>query len=103
MTHVSIPRVTNGAREKKKRNDAIDHPSFCFALPSFSSFSLLSLRCNLPSLSTIKGETRRPIQGIARQAGYDSFQANKHTQPTENWEPIPLSIVCNPYYKLKCK
>jgi hypothetical protein len=39
---------------------------------------------------------RHPMRGIARRAGYDPFQANKHTQPTETWEPIPLSTVCNP-------
>jgi predicted transcriptional regulator len=79
MAHVSITRTTNGTREKKKRNDAEDTPSLCFSLSSFSSFSLLSLRCNPSSLSTIKGETGRSMQGIARQADYDSFQAHKRT------------------------
>jgi hypothetical protein len=26
-----------------------------------------------------------------------------HPQPIETWVLMPLSIVCNPYYKLKCK
>jgi hypothetical protein len=83
MTHVSIPRTTKGAHEEKKRNDIVDHPIFLFSLSSFPPFSLLSLCCNRPSLSTIKGEIGCPMQGIAGQVGYDPFQANKHTQPTE--------------------
>jgi hypothetical protein len=44
MTSVSIPRTTNGTREKK-RNDAVGrHYSFCFTLSSFPSFSFYSLR-----------------------------------------------------------
>jgi hypothetical protein len=106
MTPVSIPHITNGTREKK-RNDAVDHPFFVFFSFFFSFFFPL-----LPSfpwpithhpLQTIKGEAGRPMQGIAREAGYDPFQAQKHSQPTGTWELIPLSTVCNPYYKLKCK
>jgi hypothetical protein len=41
------------------------------------------------------------MQGMARQGGYDPFQVNKHTQPIETWELIPLSTICNLYYKLK--
>jgi hypothetical protein len=77
MTHVSITRMTKGVREEKKKNDAVDHLIFLFF--SFPSFSLLSLCYNLSSLSTIKGETWRPMQDIARQAGYDPLQANKRT------------------------
>jgi hypothetical protein len=66
MTHVSILHTTDGAHGEKKRNDAVDHPpSFGFSLYLFPSFFLLSLRCNLPSLSTIKGETGHPMQAIA--------------------------------------
>jgi hypothetical protein len=101
MTYVSILCTTDGARGEKKRNDAVDHLIFFVYL--FPSFFFHSLRCNMPSLSTIKGETWRPMQGIARQAEYDPVQANKHTQPAETWEPIPLSTVGDAYYKLKCK
>jgi hypothetical protein len=103
MTLVPITRTTKRGPEEKKRDDTVDRPSFCFSLSSFPPFSLLFLRCNLLSLLTIKGETGRPMQGIAKQAGYDPLQAKKHTQPTETWESIPLSTVCNLYNKLKCK
>jgi hypothetical protein len=55
MTHVSIPRTTNGTHEKKKRNDAEDHPFFLFFSLLFSfSFSFL------PSLP--QPVTRLPLQ-----------------------------------------
>jgi hypothetical protein len=83
MTHVSITCMTKGAHDENKRNDAVDHPIFLFFSFFFSLFSLLSLRCNPPSLSTIKGEIGHPMQSIARQAGYNPVQANKHAQLTE--------------------
>jgi hypothetical protein len=47
-----------------------------FSLSSFSSFSLFFIRCNLPFLLTIKGETGRPMPNTARQANYGPFQAD---------------------------
>jgi hypothetical protein len=55
MTHVSILRTIDGARREKKSNDVVDHPILLFSLSPFPSFFPLYLRCNRPSLSTIKG------------------------------------------------
>jgi hypothetical protein len=63
MMRISIPRMTKGAHEEKKRNNTIDHPIF-FSLSSFPPFSLLSLRCKRPSLSTIKGEIGAPCRAL---------------------------------------
>jgi hypothetical protein len=69
----------------------------------FSFFSLHSLCCMTgPSLGVIKGKVQylsggqwdKPIT-IPR-----TRKTHSQPQPIETWELIPLSTVCNPYYKL---
>jgi hypothetical protein len=69
----------------------------------FSFFSLYSLYCMTGlSLGAIKGKVQYLSRGRLNRpiAIPRTGKTHSQPQPTETWELIPLSIVCNPYYEL---
>ena len=91
----------------KEKKDPMILEAF-FSLSFFSFFS--SVTHAFPS--PIKGKAGRPYQEI-RTHKIETQEHDTSTRlsskralsthsplPPETWDPLPLSLVCNPYYKL---
>jgi hypothetical protein len=63
--------------------------------PSLFGFSLSSL--SIPSIVWL---AFWEDDSIGRSQSHELDKTHSQPQPTETWELVPLSIVCNPYYKL---
>jgi hypothetical protein len=96
MTHVSIPRTTNGTHEKKKRDGVVDHPFFLFFFFFFFFFFPLRLPRLWPAFPfNYKGEAGCPMQKNIRQV------AETYTHNSRRLESSSLSRPSvYPYYKL---
>jgi hypothetical protein len=105
---VPVTMIHRVSRARTKEGKEDDDPGFPISFPPyppffFCPFSLLHcLGCNLPFPLNYKRGSRVSRRG---RAHYDPTTPQQHTrpQPTETWELFPLSTVCNPYCKLKCK
>jgi hypothetical protein len=85
-----------GGRRQPRSSCLFSSLSSFFSLSSFRLSLLYCLSSNLPFPFNYKGGSRVSRRG-------DDGMTHIHPQPTETWELIHLSTVCNPYCKLKCK